>query len=155
MEKDESKDSSAATMSPSSEVNQKEKDMSTSQRENSEALEVSAGEQTPSEKSAETDVAIQKSKSNDVDMDKQQQDASASHEKARPEDSCDPAQNQSKDWVDRVVNAGHSILWPQGMTPSTGHGMGAQVGERKLRQSHAVPGRMDMSQKHKVYLQTS
>ena len=59
MEKDESKDSSAATTSPSSEVNQKEKDMSTSQRENSEALEVSAEEQTPCDQSAETGVATQ------------------------------------------------------------------------------------------------
>ena len=64
-------------------------------------------------------------------MDKQQQDASASHEKARPEDSWDPAQNQSKDWIDRVVNAGHSILWPQGMTPSTGPTLltGVRLGE--------------------------
>ena len=67
MEKDESKDSSAAATSPSSEVNQKEKDMSTSQRENSEALEVSAEEQTPCDQSAETGVATQESKSNDVD----------------------------------------------------------------------------------------
>ena len=57
MEKDESKDSSAATTSPSSEVSQKEKDMSTSQRVNSDALEVSTEEQTPCDQSAETDVA--------------------------------------------------------------------------------------------------
>ena len=29
-------------------------------------------------------------------------------------------QDQSKNWVTRVVSAGHDILWPQGMTPSTG-----------------------------------
>ena len=106
--------------SPSSEVSQKEKDMSTSQRVNSEALEVSAEEQTPCDQSAETDVAARRSESNDVEMDKQQQDALASQEKASPEDSCNPAQNQAKVWVDRVVSAGHSILWPQSMTPSTG-----------------------------------
>ena len=53
-------------------------------------------------------------------MDKQQQDAAASKEKASPEDSCDPAQGQSKIWVDRVISAGRSILWPQSMTPSIG-----------------------------------
>ena len=131
MEKDESKDSSAATSSLSSELNQKEKDMSSSQRVTSEALEVSAEGQTPCDQSAEAGVATQKSESNDVDMDKQQQDALASQEKASPEDSCNPAQNQSKVWVDRVVSAGHSILWPQSMTPFTGPTLltGVRLGE--------------------------
>ena len=88
MEKDESKDSSAA-------------------------IEASAQGQTQCDQSAEADAAAQKSESNDVEMDKQQQDAATSKEKASPEDSCDPAQGQSKVWVDRVISAGHSILWPQ------------------------------------------
>ena len=71
MEKDESKDSSAATTSPSLEVSQKEKD-TTSQRANSEALEASAQGQTQCDQSAEADAAAQKAESNNVEMDKQQ-----------------------------------------------------------------------------------
>ena len=117
MEKDESKDSSAATISPSVEVSQKEKD-TTSPQANSEVVEASAKEQTPCDQSAETDVAAQKAKSNAVEKDEHKQDALASQKKASLEDSCDPAPVHSKDWVDRVVSAGHSILWHQTMTPS-------------------------------------
>ena len=64
-------------------------------------------------------------------MDKQPQDAVASKEKTSPEDSCDPAQGQSKVWVDRAIRAGHSILWPQSMTPSMGPTLltGVRLGE--------------------------
>ena len=86
---------------------------------------------TQSDQSAEADTDAQKSESKGVEMDKQQQDAVTSEEKTSPMDSCDSTQNQSKDWVDRVISAGHSILWPQNMTPSVGPTLltGVKLGE--------------------------
>ena len=38
---------------------------------------------------------------------------------------------QSKKWTTNVVNAGHHVLWPQGMTPSTGPALltGVKLGD--------------------------
>ena len=110
MEKDESKDSSAVTASLNSEVSKEEKDV-TSQQVTSDAIEASTKDQTSGDKPTETGAAAQKSESTNEETDIQQQDAVASKEKASTEDSCDPAQDQPKVWVDRVISAGHSILW--------------------------------------------
>ena len=40
-------------------------------------------------------------------------DAVASNEKTKDTDQSVPVPEKPKAWVDRVVNAGHSILWPQ------------------------------------------
>ena len=45
---------------------------------------------------------------------------------------------QSKEWVDRVVSAGHSILWPQTMTTSMGPTLltGVRLGEEDRLVDH-------------------
>ena len=100
---------------------------------------------TQCDQSAEADAVAQKCESKDVEMDKQQQDAVASEEKTSPVDSCDSTQNQSKDWVDRVISAGHSILWPQNMTPSVGPTLltGVKLGE----EDRLVDDRMEWERK--------
>ena len=79
----------------------------------------------------ESDTAAPKSESTKEETATQQQDAVASKEKASTEDSCDPAHEQPKVWVDRVISAGHSILWPQSTTPSLGPTLltGVKLGE--------------------------
>ena len=49
-----------------------------------------------------------------------EQDATASCDGSMPKKECDSAKDQSKNWVTRFVNAGHDIMWPPGMTSSTG-----------------------------------
>ena len=44
-------------------------------------------------------------------MSTQQQDAVASEEKTKARDQSDPVSEEPKAWVDRVISAGHSILW--------------------------------------------
>ena len=93
MEKDESKDSSAAMTSLNSEVSKDEKG-ATSQQVTSEAVEASTKDQTPSVQSTGTDAAAPKTESANEETGKQQQDAVASKKKASAEESCDPAQAQ-------------------------------------------------------------
>ena len=130
MEKDESQGSSAAPASSSVEASQTKDDTKPPQA-NSEAVEASTKDQTPCDPSADTGAAAQKAKPNTVEKDEQNKDALASPKKASPEDSCGSASVQSKEWIDRVTSAGHSILWPQTMIPSVGPTLltGVRMGE--------------------------
>ena len=57
--------------------------------------------------------------------------AVASDEKTKISDQSDPVSEKPKAWVDRVNNAGHSILWPQSTTFSLGPTLltGVKLGE--------------------------
>ena len=129
-EKDGSKDSSAAVSSSNEKTSQQKGDTGTPQG-SSDAAETSARDQTSCNQSAKVNEDTQKMKSDTGKKNEPKQDAVASQKKANAEDSCDTAPAQSKDWVDRVVSAGHSILWPQTMSPSVGPTLltGVRMGE--------------------------
>ena len=88
------------------------------------SVEASTKDQTSCDQPADTDVAAPESESTNKETSTQQQDAVASKEK-------EPAQDQPKAWVDRVISAGHSILWPQSTSPSLGPTLltGVKLGE--------------------------
>ena len=116
MKKDESKDSCAT----SSSFNYKTKEDETSQQVTSGSAEASTEDQVSGDQPTSSDAAAPKSESTTEVVSTQQQDAVASEEKTNTRDQCEPAREQPKAWVDRVVSAGHSILWPQSTTLSMG-----------------------------------
>ena len=63
----------------------------------------------------------------------QQPDAVASEEKTNASNRSEPVREQPKEWVDRVVSAGHSILWPQSTTVAIGPTLltGVKLGEEE------------------------
>ena len=130
MEKDELKDLSVVTTSSSMETS-KEKEDGVSQQVISGSVEASTRGQVSCDQPADTDVTAPESGSTNKGTSAQQQDAVASKEKESTKDSCDPAQDQPKAWVDRVISAGHSILWPQSTPPSLGPTLltGLKLGE--------------------------
>ena len=127
MKKDESKDSCAAWSSFNCKVEEGE----TSQQVTSGSAEASTEDQASGEQPTSSDAAPPKSESTTEVMSTQQPGAVASEEKADASDQCDPAQEQPKAWVDRVVSAGHSILWHQSTTLSLGPTLltGVKLGE--------------------------
>ena len=125
MKKDESKDSCAA----SSSFNKTEKD-ETSQQVTSGSAEASTEDQASGDQPTSSDAAPPKSESTTEVMSTQQQDAVASKQKTNTRDQCDPAREQPKAWVDRVVSVGHSILWPQSTTLSLGPYSGVKLVEK-------------------------
>ena len=106
MRKDESKDSSAAPTSLTLEASNEEKD-DTSQQVTSGSVEASTADQTSCDQPTGSDAAAPKSESTKEETTTQQQDAVASKEKTSAEDPFDPAHEQPKVWVDRVISAGH------------------------------------------------
>ena len=72
----------------------------------------STKDQASSDQPAVSDAAAPTSESTSEVMPVQQPEAVASKEKTNTSDRNEPAREQPKEWVDRVVNAGHSILWP-------------------------------------------
>ena len=94
----------------------------TKELEKDESRESHATDENPSrgqnqcDQSTEADAVAQESEPKDGEKNKQQQDAVASGEETDSMESCDSTQKQPKDWVDRVISAGHSILWPQNTT---------------------------------------
>ena len=128
MKKDESKNSYAAA---SSSFSRKTEEDETSQQVTSGSVEASTEDQASGDQPTSSDAAAPKSESTTEVMSTQQQDAVASEEKTNARDQCDPAREQPKAWVDRVVSAGHSILWPQSTTLSLGPTLltGVKLGE--------------------------
>ena len=61
----------------------------------------------------------------------QQQDASASRDGPNAKKESDSSMTSSQNWVTHFVNSGHDLLWPTGMTPTTGPTLltGVKVGE--------------------------
>ena len=112
MKKDESKDSYAASSSLSLETGKTEED-EISQQVTSGSIEASREGQTSCDQPAGSDAAAPKSESTTEAMSTQQPDAVASKEKMNTHDQCDSDREQPKEWVDRVISAVHSILWPQ------------------------------------------
>ena len=98
----------------------KEKNVPDLQEKKSEVVENSTEKKDQGDKSTDAGTASKESKSKDTDTDEQQQDATASQEKSKSEKDSNLEKEQSKKWITNVVNAGHHVLWPQGMTPSTG-----------------------------------
>ena len=144
IKKDESTDSCTA----SSSRNQKVDEDDASQKATPGSTATSTEGQTSGDQSTSTDTAAPKSVSTTKVMPTQQQDAVASKEKTKVRDHGEPVAEKPKAWVDRVVNAGHGILWPQSTTLSLGptprgrpDGLGTQIGECQSRQSHPVPSR--------------
>ena len=64
--------------------------------------------------------ATAQERSKDTDTAMQQQDATASRDEPESKKDCDSTKDPSENWITSFVNAGHDILWPPGMTPSTG-----------------------------------
>ena len=114
IKKDESKGSSAASSSHSQRVDVDK----TSQQATSGSTETFTEGQTSGDQPASTDAAAPKSASTTEAASTQQQDAVASDEKTKAGDQSDPVSEQPKAWVDRVIKAGHSVLWPQSTTLS-------------------------------------
>ena len=72
-----------------------------------------SGDQTSGDQTASTNVEASKSAPTAEQESAKPSDAVASNEKTEDTDRSVPAPEKPKAWVDRVVNAGHSILWPQ------------------------------------------
>ena len=127
MKKDESKDSCAASSSCSRKTEEDEN----LQQEISGSGEASTEGQTSGDQPTSSDAAAPKSESTTEVMSTQQQDAVASEEKTNAHDQGDQTTEQPKAWVDRVISAGHSILWPQSATLSLGPTLltGVKLGE--------------------------
>ena len=102
-----------------------------SQQVTSGIVEALTKEQASSDQPTSSDVAAPKSESTTEAMPPQQPDAVASEEKTNTSDRSEPVQEQPKEWVDRVVSAGHSILWPQSTTVAMGPTLltGVKLGE--------------------------
>ena len=143
MRKDESKDSSAAISSLGLKADKG--DQETSQQVTSGSVEASIKDQTPCTQSTGSSAAALKSESMKEETTTQQQDAVASTEKTSTEGSCDLAHDLPKVWVDRVISAGHSILWPQSTTMSLGPTLltGVRLGE----EDHLVDDLMEWERK--------
>ena len=73
-------------------------------------VEASTKDQASSDQPTGSDAAAPKSESTSEVMPTQQPDAVASKEKTNTSDRSEPVREQPKEWVDRVVSAGHSIL---------------------------------------------
>ena len=88
-------------------------------KEESKEAEKSPTKDNSCEESSDKCAAAQGSPSKETDTAEQQQGASASHG-----DSVSGrgalAKDSATNWITRSVNAGHAIMWPPGMTPSTG-----------------------------------
>ena len=91
----------------------------------------STKDQASSDQPAVPDAAAPKSESTSEVMPVQQPDAVASEDKTNTSDRNEPVREQPKEWVDRVVSAGHSILWPQSTTVALGPTLltGVKLGE--------------------------
>ena len=103
----------------------------TSQQVTSGSAEASTEDQASGDQPTSSDAAAPKSESTTEVVSTQQQDAVASEEKTNTREHCEPVREQPKAWVDRVVSAGHSILWPQSTTLSMGPTLltGGKLGE--------------------------
>ena len=108
--------------------------------------EGSADKKNPDSNPTATCATAQESESKDTDTAKQQQpDATASCDELEFKKECDSAKNPSENWITRLVNAGHDIMWPQGMTPSTGPTLltGVKIGDA----DHLVDDLMEWERK--------
>ena len=118
--RDESGTSGTTAVTSSHVEEPKEKDVPDLQEKKSEITENSTEKENPGDQSTDTGAVSQESKSKGTDTDEQQQDATASPEESKSKKDCHLEKEQSKKWITNVVNAGHHVLWPQGMTPYTG-----------------------------------
>ena len=102
-----------------------------SQQVTSGMAEASTKDQASSDQPTSSDAAAPKSESTTEVMPTQQPDAVASEEKTNTSDRSEPVREQPKEWVDRVVSAGHSILRPQSATVAIGPTLltGVKLGE--------------------------
>ena len=75
----------------------------------------------------------------------QQQDASASRDGSNSKKESGSTKDSSQNWVTRFVKSGHDLLWPSGMTPTTGPTLltGVKVGES----DHLIDDLMEWEQK--------
>ena len=120
MAKDESGTSGTPTATLSLDEEPKEKNARDIQEKKSEIVEDSTEKKDQDDKSIDAGTTSKESKSKDTDTDEQQQDATASQEESKTENDSNLKKERSKKWITNVVNAGHHVLWSQGMTPSTG-----------------------------------
>ena len=102
-------------MTSSHDEEPKEKDVPDLQEKKSEVVESSTEKKDQGDKSTDADAASKESKSRATDTDEQQQDATASQEESKSKKDSNLEKEQSKKWI-----TNHHVLWPQGMTPSTG-----------------------------------
>ena len=126
-------ESGTAAVTSSHDEEPKEENVPDLQEKKSEVAENSTEKTDQSDKSTDAGDASKESKSKDTDTDEQQQDATASQEESKSAKNSNMEKEQSKKWITigNVVNAGHHVLWPQGMTPSTGPTLltGVKVGD--------------------------
>ena len=72
---------------------------------------------------------------------------------------ADPVKDSSHNWIARLVNEGHSVLWPWGMTPTTGPTLltGVKIGEAELLIDNLMEWERKLEsadpEKHKQFLQ--
>ena len=103
----------------------------TSQQVISRFAEASTKDLASNDQPTSSDAAAAKSEPATEAVPTKQPDAVASEEKTNTSDRSEPVREQPKEWVDRVVSAGHSILWPQSTTVAIGPTLltGVKLGE--------------------------
>ena len=116
-----------------------------SQQATSGSVESPTKDQASSDQPTSSDAVASQSESATEGGTAQQSDAFASEEKENTDDRSKSQQEQPKEWVDRVVSAGHSILWPQSTTVMVGPTLltGLKLGE----EDRLVDDRMEWERK--------
>ena len=109
MKKEEAEERHASSSSHIQKAEKKE----SSQQMTSKATETATEGQTSGDQTTSTNTEASKSASTAEQASAKPSDAVASNEKTKDTDQSVPVPEKPKAWVDRVVNAGHSILWPQ------------------------------------------